>query len=70
MFPNDPGYEPAFADFDRYEAEQERSLSRLPKCTYCDEPIQSDELYVINDEFVCPECLIEHHRKWVEDCVD
>ena len=56
-------------DFDRHEAEQERELKKLPKCCECDNPIQSEECYEINDELICPECLKDNHRKWVEDYV-
>lgn len=57
-------------DFDRHEAEQERELKKLPKCCECDNPIQSEECYEINDELICPECLKDNHRKWVEDYVE
>ena len=51
----------------RYDADQEAMLEKLPKCSYCDKPIQEDYCYEINDELVCRECLDEHFRKWVED---
>lgn len=56
-------------DFERYDAEQQDMLFKLPKCSECGEHIQSDELYEFNDEFICPECLEHNHRKWVEDIV-
>lgn len=57
------------ADFDRYDAEQQRELDKLPKCSYCDEPIQDDCYFEINGECVCEECLNEHHKKLVEDYI-
>ena len=51
----------------QHDAEQERKLQMLPKCSECDEHIQTDECYEINDELVCPDCLKQNHRKWVED---
>lgn len=57
-------------DFANYEAEQERKLNKLPKCYECGEPIQDEECYEINGELICPECLNENHRKFVEDYVD
>lgn len=55
------------ADFLRYDAEQEAKLEKLPICCECDHPIQSDECYEFNGEYICEECLNDNHRKWVED---
>lgn len=57
-------------DAERHEAEKERELQRLPVCCECDKPIQSDECYEINDELICPDCLKDNHRKWVDDYVE
>lgn len=53
-------------DFASYDAHRQAELDRLPKCIYCDQPIQDDFCYEINDELVCEECLKEHHRVDVE----
>lgn len=58
------------ADARRHQDEQERELSKLPVCTYCDNPIQEDTYFDINGECVCTECLNEHHRKWTSDYVN
>lgn len=50
-----------------YDSMKEEELEKLPICDCCGERIQSDECYEINDELICPECLRENHRKWVED---
>lgn len=57
------------ADFHRWDAEQQRELDKLPKCAYCDEPIQDEYCYDINDELVCNVCMEEHHRKRTEDYI-
>ena len=57
-------------DFDLYEAEQEKKMKKLPKCYECGEPIQDEECYEINDELICPKCLIENHRKFTDDYID
>ncbi len=57
------------ADFNRWDAEQQAALNKLPKCTECDEPIQDDCYYEINGECVCPECLDNNHKHWVEDYI-
>ena len=60
----------ALADFDRWDAEQQAALNKLPKCSECDEPIQDDCYYEINGECVCPACLDNNHKHWVEDYID
>lgn len=57
------------ADFERHDAEQERKLEQLPRCSECDEPIQDDFCYEINDEYICEKCLKDNHRKAVDDIV-
>ena len=58
------------ADFLLKDAEDERFLSKLPKCAECGEPIQTDECYEIGGEYICPECFENHHRHWVEDIMN
>lgn len=57
------------ADFDRFDAEQQKALEKLPVCSYCNEPVQDDYFYEINDEVVCEECLNQNFRKNVEDYI-
>lgn len=56
-------------DFEKHDAEQERKLSKLPVCSYCDEPIQDDFYFEINGENICECCLDRFFRKDVDDCV-
>ena len=58
------------ADFDRWDAEQTAKLAQHPICAECDEPIQDDYYYEINGECVCPECLDNNHKHWVEDYIE
>lgn len=55
--------------FERYDAEQQRQLQKLPVCSYCGEPVLDDFLYLINDEIMCITCLNEFFRKDIEDYV-
>ena len=57
------------ADFNRWDAEQQAALNKLPKCAECGEVIQSEICYEINDCYICEECLEENHRKWVDDLI-
>lgn len=65
FYSNDPE-----RDLDRYLAEQDRELEKLPKCADCGEPIQDDHFYLINDEPICPNCLDSNYRKDTEDYVE
>lgn len=56
-------------DFERYDAEQQDMLDKLPKCSECDESIQDTQCYEINGEYICDDCMCRNHRKWVEDIV-
>ena len=65
FYSNDP-----VADAERYMAEQEEKLDKLPRCAGCDNPIQDDHFYLINDECICSECLESNYRKDIDDYVD
>lgn len=54
----------------RHEARQERELTRLPVCSYCNDPIQSEKLYIIDDEFFCPECVADNFEKFTDDYIE
>ena len=56
--------------WEAHEAEQEKQLERLPVCEVCGKPIQDEHLYLINDEFVCQDCLDRDFRKCVDDYVE
>lgn len=53
-----------------HEARQQRELERLPVCSECDNPIQTEKFFLINDEFICPQCLIDNYRKDTEDYIE
>lgn len=57
-------------DAERYFAEQDRQLERLPVCSYCEEPIQDEHFYLINGDAYCESCLDNHFRKHIEDYID
>ena len=64
MWTNDP-----VADAEAYMAKQEIEIDKLPVCSECDHPIMSDECYELDNGLVCPECLTNNHKRWVEDYV-
>ena len=53
----------------RHDAEQEASLELLPICDICEEPIQEEHCYQINDEIICEHCMVEYFRKETVDLV-
>lgn len=57
-------------DAERHTARQEAELDKLPRCCECDEPIQTEHCFEVNDELICPKCLDSNHRKWVDDYVN
>lgn len=57
-------------DYSRYMDSKEQALSKLPVCSECDEHIQDDYCYVINDECICEECINLYYRKSIDDLVD
>lgn len=57
------------ADYLRYDAEQQAKLDKLPKCSECGQPIQDEEAYYINDEWICQECLDDNYKRWVDDYI-
>ena len=61
MWTDDP-----VADFHRYDAEKQARLERLPRCSECDEYIQSETCYRINDELICEDC-IDNYKVYVDD---
>ena len=64
LYTDDP-----LADFARHDAEQQAQLDKLPVCCECDEPIQDEHCFEINDEYICEKCLNDNHRKRVDDIV-
>lgn len=63
FFTDDP-----ISDFNRWDAEQQAKLYKLPICSECNEPIQEEYCYEINGGYIC-ECCMNEHRKWVDDIV-
>ena len=57
------------ADFDARDRKEAEWLASLPRCANCDEPIQDDHFYMINDEPICPDCLESDYRKRTEDYI-
>lgn len=57
------------ADFHKYDAQKEKQLDKLPRCSECDNPIQDDVYFLINDMPICSDCLNDNYKKRVDDFV-
>lgn len=55
---NDP-----LADFDRWDAEQNRRLETLPVCVDCENHIQDETAYYIDGEWICKDCMSSYERE-------
>jgi formylmethanofuran dehydrogenase subunit E len=53
-------------DFENYDREMARRIARLPVCAECREHIQSEDLYDINGELYCEECMHNHKRSAID----
>lgn len=60
----------AVMDAERYEAEQDKWLRKLPVCHKCKEHIQDDKCYKILDDIYCEECMEAKFRVWTEDLIE
>ena len=60
-------------NYDQWEAhdrEQEEQLEKFPVCEHCGKPIQGEYLYLIDGEFICPDCLDREFKKNVDDFIE
>ena len=53
--------------WERHDAEQQKKLKKLLLCDYCEEVIQDDYYYEIDNECICEECLNDNFRKRNDD---
>lgn len=57
------------ADFAAHEAERERAMKGLPVCCECHKPIQTEELYEVDNCLYCPDCMLENHMQLTENYI-
>lgn len=49
-----------------HEAQRDKLLKSLPICVECDNPIQDEQAYYINGEWICENCM-DTYKKFVGD---
>lgn len=48
----------ALRDWQRRDREQERALSRYPRCCYCHQHIQTELIFEVDDnKYACEDCI-------------
>lgn len=53
-------------DFAMHDAEQQAELDKLPKCAECGNPVQYEEAFYINGDWICESCM-NGYRRTVND---
>jgi formylmethanofuran dehydrogenase subunit E len=51
------------ADFDAWDAEQNKWLERRPVCADCENHIQDETAFYINGEWICRDCLSAYEQE-------
>lgn len=65
LFTDDPVY-----DHEMYQEEQEKHLRIRPLCDCCENHVQDDYYYEINDEVICQSCMDRYYKKSVDDYIE
>ena len=55
------------ADFERYDAQRQRELDKLPKCEHCGEPIQDETLVDFDGTLYHCDCFSDNFVKYTDD---
>lgn len=58
-------------DAERRDYREYRSLSRYPKCCFCKNHIQTDEIYVLDDNvYACEDCIQDRSQHLDDFMID
>lgn len=52
-----------------YDRKRDDEMDKYPRCKHCKQPITDEKLYIIEDDFVCEECLKDYYRHDTDDYV-
>ncbi len=55
--------------FRQHDAEQQRLLARLPKCSMCGERITDEQFYDIDGELFCLNCM-EQNKVYTDNYIE
>lgn len=59
-----------YSQWEHHEWRQQQDLAKRPVCCYCQEHIQDEELFDIEGELYCKQCLVNNFRKNTEDYIE
>ena len=62
-----PWTDDPIADYNRYCAEEERQMAKLPKCGCCGYRVTDETYYDIDGEILCEECLNDKYLKYTDN---
>ena len=54
-------------DFDRHDMAMAQRVAKLPKCERCGKPINDDRYFLINEEILCENCMVDEYGRSTED---
>lgn len=52
-----------------YDKARDDEMEKYPVCSFCKDPITAEKLYIIDDDFVCEDCLKRHYQFDTDDYV-
>ena len=52
-----------YSQWEAHEREQESWLAKRPECADCGHPIQEEEAYYINGDWICEHCIDSYRRE-------
>ena len=59
-----------YSQWEHHERRQQQWLEKRPVCCYCDQHIQDEELFDIEGELYCKQCLVNNFQKNTEDYIE
>lgn len=58
-----------YSEWEAHERERERRLANCLVCAYCEQAIQDDKAFHINDKFYHVGCAEHEFEVWTEDYI-
>jgi hypothetical protein len=56
--------------YDRHEVEQERKLSRLPRCCECGDHIQAEKIFDVFGDLYCESCMTKEFERDTDNYIE
>lgn len=59
-----------YSEWECNERRMERELARRPVCSFCEEPIQDEQFYNKDGEYICKHCMETQFLVYTEDYIE